>query len=166
MFSEETIVSSKIVLETTRDEQETIIIRVEDNSMSIKEALKFTLDLKANMMNNNSFVQYKSRIGLFEKWLKENEYYNNPINFISKKIVIQYLNNVLTRTSTRNRNNSRTDIASMFQLLEDNEEIKDNFVRKTPVLKSIPKRNKTTHQNWKKIFMNIWKKKTRIYYFL
>ena len=30
--------------------------------------------------------------------------------------------NVLTRTSARNRNNSRTDIASMFQLLEDNED--------------------------------------------
>ena len=95
------------------------------------------------MMNKNSFVQYKSRIGLFEKWLKEQKYYKNGIDFITKKIVIEYLNEVLKRTSSRNRNNSRTDIASMFQLLEDNELIKDNFVRKIPVLKSVPKRNKT-----------------------
>ena len=33
--------------------------------------------------------------------------------------------------------------------------VEDNFVRKIPVLKSVPKRNKTyTPQHWKKIFMN------------
>jgi integrase len=109
----------------------------------ISEAFKITLDLKVNMMNKNSFVQYKSRICLFEKWLKKQKYYKNGIDFITKRTVIEYLNEVLKRTSSRNRNNSRTDIASMFQLLEDNELIKDNFVRKIPVLKSVPKRNKT-----------------------
>ena len=110
---------------------------------TIAEAIRLTLELKVNMMNKNSFVQYKSRISLFEKWLKEKEYYNNSISFITKKIVIQYLNTVLIRSSARNRNNSRTDIASMFQLLEDNELVELNFVRKIPVLKSVPKRNKT-----------------------
>ncbi|QNM84551.1 tyrosine-type recombinase/integrase [Polaribacter pectinis] len=115
----------------------------ETNATSILSAFEFTLDLKANMMNKNSFVQYKSRIGLFEKWLKEKTYFDNPITFITKKIIIEYLNDVLKRTSARNRNNSRTDIASMFQLLEDNEIVKENFVRKIAVLKTVPKRNKT-----------------------
>jgi hypothetical protein len=115
----------------------------EESSTTIEEAITLTLELKVNMMNKNSFVQYKSRIGLFEKWLKEKVYYKNSITFVTKKIVIQYLNDVLKRTSARNRNNSRTDIASMFQLLEDNEIVKDNFVRKIAVLKSVPKRNKT-----------------------
>ncbi|MDO6740087.1 MULTISPECIES: tyrosine-type recombinase/integrase [Polaribacter] len=123
--------------------KEPIVIKVEQIHRTISEAFEFTLDLKVNMMNKNSFVQYKSRIGLFEKWLKEKEYYKNTIDFITKKIVIEYLNEVLKRTSARNRNNSRTDIASMFQLLEDNEIIKDNFVKKIAVLKSVPKRNKT-----------------------
>jgi integrase len=114
-----------------------------ETTIPISEAFKITLDLKVNMMNKNSFVQYKSRIGLFEKWLKEQKYYKNGTDFITKRTVIEYLNEVLKRTSSRNRNNSRTDIASMFQLLEDNELIKDNFVRKIPVLKSVPKRNKT-----------------------
>ena len=160
MFSEEAIVSSRTAIveqetiakgqktiakekETIAIEQKTIANKVDDCSISIKEAFELTLDLKINMMNKNSFVQYKSRIGLFEKWLKDKDYYDQAISFISKKIVIQYLNDVLKRTSARNRNNSRTDIASMFQLLEDNEEVKDNFVRKLPVLKSVPKRNKT-----------------------
>lgn len=154
MFSEETTTSNKVStikqqVSSTREQQpisiekEIIEIQVEDSSLRIEDAFKMTLELKVNMMNKNSYVQYKSRIGLFEKWLKERNYYNNPISFINKKIVIQYLNDVLKRTSARNRNNSRTDIASMFQLLEDNEEVKDNFVRKLPVLKSVPKRNKT-----------------------
>ena len=114
-----------------------------DIETSIKDAIKLTLDLKVNMMNRNSFVQFNSRIKLFEKWLKEKSYYENSIDFITKRIIIDYLNDVLKRTSARNRNNSRTDIASMYQLLEDNEVIKLNFVRKIPVLKSTPKRNKT-----------------------
>jgi len=115
----------------------------EEPEKSIAEAIELILGLKVNMMNKNSFVQYKSRIGLFEKWLKANNYYDNPIRFITKKLVTEYLNDILKRTSPRNRNNSRTDIASMFQLLEDNEWITMNFVRKIPKLKSVPKRNKT-----------------------
>lgn len=136
-------IDEKTIADTIAKERETIAKKVENNALSIKEAFKLTLDLKVNMMNKNSFVQYKSRIGLFEKWLKDKDFYDQSINFITKKIVIQYLNDVLKRTSARNRNNSRTDIASMFQLLEDNEEVKDNFVRKLPVLKSVPRRNKT-----------------------
>ncbi|MFY9241673.1 MAG: tyrosine-type recombinase/integrase [Polaribacter sp.] len=118
-------------------------INEEESGKSIAEAIELTLGLKVNMMNKNSFVQYKSRIGLFEKWLKANNYYDNPIRFITKRLVTEYLNDILKRTSPRNRNNSRTDIASMFQLLEDNEWITMNFVRKIPKLKSVPKRNKT-----------------------
>ena len=124
-----------------------------ENFLSIENAFKMTLELKLNMMNKNSFVQYKSRITSFEKWLKETDYYDNSIISINKKLVIEYLNIVLKRTSARSRNNSRTDIASMFQLLEDNEIVKYNFVRKIPVLKSVPKRNKTyTPKQEKKIY--------------
>lgn len=35
------------------------------------------------------------------------------------------------------------DIASLFQILEDNELITENFVKKINVLKSTPTRNKT-----------------------
>lgn len=149
IFSKEVIIS-KLDKSYNKEETPSIIkeenkgvIQVEDGSISISEAIKLTLELKINMMNKNSFVQYKSRIGLFKKWLIEKEYFENSITFITKKIVIDYLNEVLKRTSARNRNNSRTDIASMFQLLEDNEVIQDNFVKKISVLKSVPKRNKT-----------------------
>ncbi|KOY51926.1 Phage integrase family protein [Polaribacter dokdonensis DSW-5] len=110
---------------------------------TIEEALDFALDIKVSMMNKNSFVQYSSRIGLFKKWLKSKEYLNKPLSFITRRIITEYLNEVLKRTSPRNRNNSRTDLASTFQLLEDNEWITVNFVKRIPKLKSVPKRNKT-----------------------
>ena len=148
--------------------QEQNIENQKENSFTtIKEAISLTLELKENMMNKNSFVQYKSRIGLFEKWLKQNVYYENSITFINKKIVIQYLNAVLKRTSARNRNNSRTDIASMFQLLEDNEIVKDNFVRKIPILKSVPKRNKTyTPKLEKEIYSHLEKEDAHLLLFV
>ncbi|MEE9407348.1 MAG: site-specific integrase [Polaribacter sp.] len=140
---------------------------IAEPSTIIKEAILLTLELKVDMMNKNSFVQYKSRIGLFEKWLKEKEYYKESIIFITKKIVIDYLNEVLIKTSARNRNNSRTDIASMFQLLEDNEIILDNFVKKISVLKSVPKRNKTYSQKLEKeIYKHLEKVDSHLFLFI
>ncbi|PKG44352.1 integrase, partial [Psychroflexus sp. MES1-P1E] len=111
--------------------------------MGIDEAFKFGLSMKEHLMNKNSYVQYKSRIGLFEKWLLEEKLFDMPINSITKKTVNQYLNGIVQKTSARNRNNSRTDIASLFQLLEENEIITSNFVQSIPKLKTVPKRNKT-----------------------
>jgi integrase len=129
--------------QTIAHKPDAIAIKAEEPSITIQASFKLILSLKVKMMNKNSFVQYKSRIGAFEKWLIKKEHHKNPITFITKKVVIEYLNTVLQRTSARSRNNSRTDIASMFQLLEDNEIIRDNFVKKIAVLKSVPKRNKT-----------------------
>jgi integrase len=109
----------------------------------IKDVFEKGLLLKKNMMNKNSFNGYKSRILRFEKWLKAEKLLKADISSITKKVVIEYLNSVLITTSPRNRNNTRTDISSLFQLLEDNEFIEDNFVRKINILKSKPKRNKT-----------------------
>lgn len=144
---------SAIVIPITEDSQTT-----SEPESTIAEAFKLTLELKVNMMNKNSFIKYKSKVGLFEKWLIENKYYENPISFITKKIVMEYLNSVLTRSSARNRNNSRTDIASMFQLLEDNELVVHNFVSKIPVLNLFQNETKPIRQNRRMIFLNVCKK--------
>ncbi|WP_223154832.1 tyrosine-type recombinase/integrase [Aestuariibaculum sediminum] len=117
---------------------------VEDNSMTIKEAFELALDLKMSMMSPSSFMKFKSRINNFTKWIKSEGLKDaDKITSITKKHVIQYLNNVLQRTSPRNRNNSRTDLASFYQVLEDNDVIRENFVKKINVLKALPSRNKT-----------------------
>ena len=75
--------------------------------------------------------------------VKKKGYEKQSILTIDKKLIIEYLNEVLQSSSARNRNNTRTDIASLFQILEDNELITENFVKKINVLKSTPTRNKT-----------------------
>ena len=111
--------------------------------MSISEAFKFGLDIKKRELNSNSYHGYSSHINRFEKWLKEKELHNKGISIITKTVVIEYLNSLLKVSSTRNRNNYRASISSLFTTLEDNELIKDNFVKKIKNLKTTPERNKT-----------------------
>ncbi|WP_299835217.1 site-specific integrase [uncultured Tenacibaculum sp.] len=142
-ISEVTVVEAKIEQEKTQKTQTNseTITKVEETS--IVKAFKLGLSLKEKLMNKNSFTKYKSRINRFAKWLKTKGYEKQSVNSLDKKLIIEYLNEVLQSSSARNRNNTRTDISSLFQILEDNEIIKENYVKKINVLKSIPKRNKT-----------------------
>jgi integrase len=121
---------------------------------SIDEAITLGLDTKEKVLNENSYVRFKSRINRFKEWLKvEKIDLKKDITTINKKLVIRYLNNVLQKTSPKNRNNTRTDLGSLFQTLVDNDVIQTNFVREINVLQSKPERNKTyTPKEQKEIF--------------
>lgn len=45
--------------------------------------------------------------------------------------------------TARTRNNHRTDLSSFFQILEDNDIVATNFIKKIPVLKTKAEKNKT-----------------------
>lgn len=145
LFGSSSIAQSSNIAQTQKNQKEKKerIETQELESKSIAEAFKIGLSLKERLMNKNSFTKYKSRINRFFKWLKKEGYEKQSITTIHKKLVIEYLNEVLQSSSARNRNNTRTDIASLFQILEDNELITENFVKKISVLKSTPTRNKT-----------------------
>lgn len=108
-------------------------------TLSIKEAFEFALNLKKNTIRDTSYKNFELRIRKFRKSLDENK----PITHITKKVMNDYLNEVLINSSARNRNNTRADFSSLFQVLEDNEIITDNIAKKINVLKSNPERNKT-----------------------
>lgn len=111
---------------------------------TIEDAFNLGLKIKSKVQSATSYKNFNGRINRFKKWLEEqNIKPKDDISSINKKNVIQYLNSVLQTSSARNRNNTRTDISSLFQTLEDNEIIKDNFVKKINILKSTPERNKT-----------------------
>lgn len=109
----------------------------------INESLALVLKIKASVLSKTSFPNFKSNVKKFEKWLNENGFEGKSIQEVTKKTVIDYLNDILDKTSARTRNNARIDLSSIFQTLEDNEIVKENFVRKINVLKSTPERNKT-----------------------
>lgn len=112
-----------------------------EDSIAIGEAFAMALKIKQSVLSKTSFPSFSSNVKRFEKWLLANGI--TGIEAITKKTVIDYLNEVLENTSPRTRNNTRIDLGSLFQTLEDNEIIKENFIRKINVLKATPERNKT-----------------------
>lgn len=135
---------------TTDLKVETIHVKEETRSReqvietTIKDAFILGLELKKRTLAESSYPKFKSKINQFQKWLVQNDYnLEDEIKSITKKTVITYLNDVLLSSSARNRNNARTDISSLFQLLEDNDILPENFVAKVNVLKAKPKRNKS-----------------------
>lgn len=111
--------------------------------MSLIEAFDFGLKLKEKLISERTRKDYKNKINLFLDWLKENHSEVKTVDSLNKSFVQAFLNHVLVNTSPRNRNNYRTDLGSIMQVLKDNDIIKQNFIKTIPVLKSKPERNKT-----------------------
>ena len=72
---------------------------VQADEPSIREAFALGLKTKARILNANSFSKYKSRVGRFEKWLLDNGFKDQPVSAVTKKVVVQYLNEVLQQSS-------------------------------------------------------------------
>ncbi|WP_231961860.1 tyrosine-type recombinase/integrase [Algibacter lectus] len=122
----------------TEKDQETSV-----PTMSIKEAFNFGLKLKEKLLSKTTKRAYENRIKNFIKWVEDVHPEIHTIDKVDRKLVTQFLNHVLDNTSARNRNNFRVDLSSLIQVLEDNDIVATNFVKRIPVLKSIPQRNKT-----------------------
>jgi integrase len=116
---------------------------VVENEMSIRESFEFGLNIKINVLGKTSYSGFQGRIKRFLEWLDKNGSSKNDISSLDKKTVNNYLNFVLENTSASNRNNTRTDLSSLIQVLVDNEIMNDNFIKSINVLKSSPERNKT-----------------------
>lgn len=110
---------------------------------TIKEAFEFALALKEKVISVSTKRSYKNRVKNFLEWLDNNYKEITTIDQLDKKIVNNFLNDVLIKTSARNRNNYRTELSSLLQTIEDNDLIAHNFIKKIPVLKTKPERNKT-----------------------
>lgn len=109
---------------------------------SIEAALQFALQIKKNTVAEITYNNYKSKVGLFIAYLKDLGENNRPISAITRKDILDYLNHVSSKSSARSRNNTRTDLSTLFSVLEDNELIKVNFIKSIDKVKSISKTNK------------------------
>jgi integrase len=110
---------------------------------SIKKAFDFALQLKEKEVSERTIKDYRRKIKLFINWMEEKHPTKKNINEISRKDLLDYLNAIVLQTSARNRNNFRTELGSIFQVLKNNELIAENYIQSIPVLKSKPERNKT-----------------------
>ena len=115
----------------------------EKPKLSYQEAFAYGLKLKEKLISDTTKKSFENRIKTFINWVKESHPDVQTIDEVDKKLVMDFLNAMLDKTSPRNRNNYRSDLSSLMQTLEDNDVISSNFIKKIPVLKSIPQRNKT-----------------------
>ena len=130
-----------------------IIEKQEETSMPLQEAFDFGLQLKEKIVSERTILDYKYKTISFIKWIKKNHPSIKQIHQINKKNVTEFLNATLLKTSGRSRNNYRSELSSILQVLEDNEIIKENFIKKIKVVRSIPQKNKTyTQEEQENIF--------------
>lgn len=111
--------------------------------ISLKEALARAIKLKTNLVSERTLSDYENRFDVLQKWLAEHHPEIRTVDQLSKTVVLEFLNHMQLKTSPRNRNNYRTCFSSIFQVMEDNEIIPQNFIKNIPKLKENPKRNKT-----------------------
>lgn len=116
---------------------------VATNSKTLKEAIDFVLTIKEKTVANSTYKAYKGKTNTFQLYIAKQYPQVKYINQLTKKMVLHFLNDVLQRTTARTRNNTRVELSSVFQTLEDNEIIDTNFIKNIPVLRSTPERNKT-----------------------
>ncbi len=123
-----------------------IIEKQEETSMQLQEAFDFGLQLKEKVVSKRTIKDYKNKVDNFMRWLNKSHPTVKQIHQLNKKNVTAFLNATLLKTSARSRNNYRTELSSILQVLEDNDIITNNFIKKIPVLKSIPQKHKTYTQ--------------------
>lgn len=117
-------------------------VNTSDTSMKVSEAFKTALKLKGHTVNERTLGDYTSTVNNFVSWLKSNHREIVNIKQVSKKILIDYLNGVLARSSARNRNNYRINLSSVFQILKENELVNENYLKDIESLRSVPTRNR------------------------
>jgi integrase len=117
--------------------------KIENQGLTIKGAFDFALDLKEKEVSDRTIRDYRRKIHLFITWVNENHSTKKYIKEVSRKDLIDYLNGIVLKTSARNRNNFRTELGSIFQVLKNNELVAENYLQSIPVLKSKPERHKT-----------------------
>jgi integrase len=111
--------------------------------MLISEAFSRVLAIKKNVVAHATFVNYENKLKKLEQWLEKTIGKKASIEQVTKKHIIDFLNEVLERTSARTRNNNRVELGSLFQAMVDNDIIPINYIHSINVLKTRPERNKT-----------------------
>jgi integrase len=143
------------------------IVQQQETVMTYQEAFTFGLKQKEKLINATTKRSFENRLKNFLKWVEETHPQLKNIDEIDKKVISEFLSDVLSKTSPRNRNNFRTDLSSIMQVLYDNDIVKLNIIKQIPILKSIPKRNKTyTPEKQEEIFEYLEKQDKNLLLFI
>jgi integrase len=154
------------ILDTERV-AEILVEEKEETGLTVKEAFDFALTIKKQTINQRTYKDYSRKIKNFLQWLEKSEPEVKFMGQLTKKNIQQYLNEILISTSARNRNNTRVDLSSLMQVLEENEIIPSNFIKSITILKTNPERNKTySNEKQQAIFKHLEEKDPHLLLFI
>ena len=137
------------IVEPTQTEKSSNIIKeitetvIETPKMTLRDAFDFGLKLKEKAVNPRTLEAYTQKANVLLKWVSKNRPKIKTIDQLDKKTVLDFLNTILIKSSPRNRNNYRVEISSIMEILEENDIMTINLMKKIKVLKTKPERNKT-----------------------
>lgn len=110
---------------------------------TIAEAIDYALAKAKKLYAETSYPDFKSRLTRFKQWLIDNGYSTKQLQDITDRLLIIYLNTVLSGSSARNRNNTRTAISGLYKILKDDRFVQSNPVDDISVLTAKPVKNKS-----------------------
>jgi len=110
---------------------------------TIVQAIEFGLRMAKSQYADSTYNDFSSRLKQFKAWLLKYDKGHTLIKEFTATPIVDYLNEVLERTSPRNRNNTRLTISSLYKLLKQNHIVKVNIVEDIASLASKSTKNKT-----------------------
>ena len=116
--------------------------QVNQPAKTLKESLELGLVLKSKTVGARTLKDYTHKVHRFLKWLSK---YHPEIKYereLTKSLIHNYLNEVLIKTSARNRNNTRCELSSVFEVLKENEIVKENYFQQIKKLRTKVKAHK------------------------
>ena len=90
---------------------------------TIQDAFRIALSIKKKEVKETTYKDYSSRITHFSEYLSKNGFLN--ISQINKTIVSKFLN----KFNSKNSNNFRAALSSIFSVLSERSIIKHNFIK-------------------------------------
>ena len=89
-------------------------------------ALDYALNIKKKELKPTTYKDYETKIGIFKKYLKKQDVKYSAIEYVDKKIVVEFLNQI---PGAKNSNNTRAILSSIFTILSESDYVKTNFVK-------------------------------------
>ncbi|MCK0201384.1 tyrosine-type recombinase/integrase [Ornithobacterium rhinotracheale] len=113
-----------------------------DGKYTTEAAIDYALSVKEKTISPKTYKDYENRSNTFKRYLKKRGMLNGDVKAINRALCINFLNEIASESSNRNRNNYRACLSAIFSLLEDEEYVDKNYFSTIKNLKTTPKAHK------------------------
>ncbi len=116
--------------------------RFEIPKYTAESCFEYALSIKKSAVEPQTFRDYETKIKGFIQYLRKEGLSSSPITSITKRTVLQFLNEKMQETSPATRNSYRRSLSAMFSILESEDYVPKNFIQSIPTVKVTPIKNK------------------------